>query len=127
MDPNFKENILLFAEVIVPELHKNTSLEYSFIKNFKQLFLGLEADSASKIKLLVNVIDKLSFVYNFASFENLSFEKRKKFIDKLFHFPIGKVVAGLTGLRSLVLISYYGIEGVWPRINYKGPVNAQLE
>ena len=125
MDPKFKQNIILFAEVIVPNLHKNTSLEYAFIKNFKELFQGLEEDSTTKIKLLVNVIDKLSFVYNFTSFENLSFEKRKNFINKLFHFPIGKVIAGLTGLRSLVLISYYGIDEVWPMINYDGPIKPQ--
>ena len=122
MDSKFEQNIILFAEVIVPNLHENTSLENSFVKNFKQLFLGLEADSASKIKLLVNVIDKLSFVYNLKSFEKLSYEKRKKYIDKLFQFPIGKVVAGLTGLRSLIFISYYGIDEVWPIINYNGPI-----
>jgi len=122
MDSKFEQNIILFAEVIVPNLHENTSLENSFVKNFKQLFLGLEADSASKIKLLVNVIDKLSFVYNLKSFEKLSYEKRKKYIDKLFQFPIGKVVAGLTGLRSLIFISYYGIDKVWPIINYNGPI-----
>jgi len=127
MEPNFKENILLFAEIIVPELHKKASLKYAFIKNFKQLFLGLEKDSASKIKLLVNVIAKLSIVYNFKPFKELSFENRKKYIDKLFHFPVGKLVGGLTGLRSLVLISYYGIEDVWPTINYEGPINAQLK
>ncbi len=125
MDPNLKENILLFAEVIVPDLRHKTSLEYSFIKNFKQLFLGLEPDSASKIKLLVNVIDYLSIAYNFKSFEQLSFENRKKYIDKLFHFPVGKLVGGLTGLRSLVLISYYGIDEVWTTINYDGPIKPQ--
>ena len=122
MDSKFEQNIILFAEGIVPDLYKNTSLEHSFVKNFKQLFIGLEADSASKIKLLVNVIDKLSFVYNLRSFEKLSYEKRKKYIDKLFQFPIGKVVAGLTGLRSLIFISYYGIDEVWPIINYNGPI-----
>ncbi|NOQ91164.1 MAG: hypothetical protein GQ552_00445 [Flavobacteriaceae bacterium] len=127
MDPNFKENIILFSEVIVPELKQNTSLEYAFIKNFKVLFQGLEPDSASKIKLLTKVIENLSFIYNFKSFENLSYEKRVKYIDKLFQFPIGKIVAGLTGLRSLVLISYYGIDQVWPTIHYDGPVNAQLK
>ncbi len=125
MDPKFKQNIILFAEVIVPDLHQNTSLEYAFIKNFKQLFQGLEEDSASKLKLLVSVIDKLSFLYNFTSFEDLTFENRKKYIDKLFQFPIGTIVAGLTGLRSLVLISYYGIEEVWPTINYDGPIKPQ--
>ncbi|MCK5679081.1 MAG: hypothetical protein KAH72_11485 [Flavobacteriaceae bacterium] len=125
MDPKFKQNIILFAEVIVPDLRQKTSLEYSFIKNFKKLFLGLEKDSASKIKLLVRLVETLSLVYNLKSFEKLSYNKRQKFIDKLYQFPIGKIVAGLTGLRSLVLISYYGIDEVWPTIKYDGPIKSQ--
>lgn len=125
MNPKFKQNIILFAEVIVPSLHQNASLEYAFIKNFKQLFQGLEEDSATKIKLLVQFIDIMSYVYNFKSFNDLSYDKRQKFIDKLNQFPIGKIVAGLTGLRSLVLISYYGIDEVWPTINYDGPIKPQ--
>lgn len=126
MNPKFKQNIILFAEVIVPSLHKNTSFEYAFIKNFKELFQGLEEDSASKIKLLVQLIGMMSYVYNFKSFDKLSYTKRKKFIDKLYLFPVGKIVAGLTGLRSLVLISYYGIDEVWPTINYDGPIKPTL-
>ena len=122
MDSKFKPNIILFAEVIVPYLHQKVSLKDSFIKNFMQLFNGLEEDSASKIKLLVQLISILSFIYNFKSFDKLSYVKRKKFIDKLYQFPVGKIVAGLTGLRSLVLISYYGIDEVWPTINYNGPI-----
>ena len=125
MDPKFKQNIILFAEVIVPDLHQNTSLEYSFIKNFKELFLGLEKDSASKIKLLVKLVEILSLVYNLKSFEKLSYHKRQKFINKLYQFPIGKIIAGLTGLRSLILISYYGIDEVWSTINYDGPIKPQ--
>jgi len=40
---------------------------------------------------------------------------------------VGIVVGGLTGLRSIVMISYYGIEEVWSTINYDGPVNAQIK
>ncbi len=127
MDPKFKQNVLLIAEVMVPDLHQNASLEYSFIKNFKQLFQGLEKDSADKIKLLTTLIKTMSFVYNFRSFEKLSYKKRKEFIDKLYQFPIGKIVAGLTGLRSLILISYYGIDEVWPIINYDGPIKSKLK
>ncbi len=127
MDPKFKQNVLLFAEVMVPDLHQNASLEYSFIKNFKQLFQGLEKDSADKIKLLVTLIETMSFIYNFRSFKKLSYEKRKKFIGRLYQFPVGKIVAGLTGLRSLILISYYGIEEVWPNINYDGPIKSKLK
>lgn len=125
MNPIFKQNIILFAEVIIPDLRNNTSVAYAFIKNFKQIIDGLEPESEEKIKLLVKVIAKLSFVYNFQSFEKLSYKQREKYIDRLFNFPIGKIVGGITGLRSIVLISYYGIEDVWSSINYHGPVKAQ--
>ncbi len=123
MDPHFKHNIILFAEVIVPEIHENDALKYAFIKNFKEVFQGLENDSASKIKLLVNVIEKLCFAYTFQSYKDLSYKKRENYINKLFHFPIGKIVGGLTGLRALVFVSYYGIDEAWSTINYDGPLN----
>jgi|GEM_PF-2678722 len=127
MEPHFKQNIILIAEVIVPELHDNDALKYTFIKNFKQVYQDLENDSATKIKLLVKLIEYLSFIYNFNSFENLNYIKRKKYINKLFHFPIGKIVAGLTGLRSLIFISYYSIDNIWPTINYNGPINLSIK
>ena len=127
MEPHFKQNIILIAEVIVPELHDNDALKYTFIKNFKQVYQDLENDSATKIKLLVKLIEYLSFIYNFNSFENLNYIKRKKYINKLFHFPIGKIVAGLTGLRSLIFISYYSIDNIWPTINYDGPINLSIK
>ena len=127
MNPHFKQNIILIAEVIVPEIHENDAIKYAFIKNFKQIYQGLEKDSATKIKLLVKVADKLSYVYNSSSFERLSYKKRAEYIEKIFQFPIGKIVGGLTGLRSLILISYYGVDDVWPSINYNGPVNSTLK
>ncbi len=127
MNPKFKQTIILFTEVIIPDLRNNTSLEYAFIKNFKQMINGLEPESADKIKLLVKVIDKLSLVYNFKTFEQLTYKQRTRYIDRLFDFPIGKIVGGLTGLRSIVMISYYGIEDVWKSIRYDGPVNAQIQ
>jgi len=127
MNPTYKQTILHFTEVIIPDLQNNTALQYAFIKNFKQLIDGLEPESASKIKLLVKVIDKLSLIYNFQSFGKLSYDQRTKYIGRLFNFPIGKVVGGLTGLRSIVMISYYATEDVWSSINYDGPVNAQMQ
>ncbi|MEN8123874.1 MAG: hypothetical protein ABFR32_02005 [Bacteroidota bacterium] len=127
MDPHFKQNIILFAEVIVPEIHVNDSLKYAFIKNFKQVFQGLEKESAAKIKLLIKLIENLSYIYNFKSFENLSNIEREKYINKLFQFPVGKIVGGLTGLRSLIFISYYSIADIWPNINYDGPINSSVK
>ncbi|MCD6544987.1 MAG: hypothetical protein J7K34_10825 [Flavobacteriaceae bacterium] len=127
MNPKYKQTIVLFAEVIIPDLQNNTSMEYAFIKNFKQIINGLEPESAGKIKLLVKVIDKLSVVYNFKTFEKLTYKQRTRYIDRLFNFPMGIVVGGLTGLRSIVMISYYGIDDVWKSIHYDGPINAHIK
>ncbi len=123
MDPHFKENIILLAEVIVPQIYKKESLQYSFIKYFKQIFSGLEENSSKKIGLLVRVINILSYFYYLTSFNRLSYKKRKKFVKALFNFPVGTIVAGITGLRSLILISYYGIDQIWEEIDYEGPLN----
>ena len=116
-DTTCKNSVLLFAEVIVPDLQDKTLIQETLFTNFDQLLNQLEYQADSKIKLLVSVIELLSFVYNFKAFHKLTYLKRKLFIDKLFQFPVGKIVAGLTGLRSLVLISYYGIEEVVSKNN----------
>lgn len=116
-DSKFNNSVLLFAEVIVPDFQHKPKLKELFLKNFNQLINQLEYQGTSKIKLLVSVIEILSFVYNFKAFHKLTYQKRTQFVAKLFLFPVGKIVAGLTGLRSLVLISYYGLEDVVSKIN----------
>ena len=119
---NFERNVLLFAGVIVPQLESDSALQKPFIDNFEKLMNGIETDSFDKIKLLVKVIGVLSWAYNRKSFQALNLEQKEQFIEKLFRFPVSKLVAGLTGLRSLVFIAYYGIPVVWEEINYDGPI-----
>ena len=121
-ETNFERNVLLFAEVIVPQLENNSALQKLFMDNFEKLMSGIEPDSSDKIKLLVKVLGILSWVYNRKSFQALNTDQKQQFIDKLFRFPVSKIVAGLTGLRSLVFIAYYGIPVVWKEINYEGPI-----
>lgn len=118
-EAKFKNNVILFAEIMVPDLQQKPELREGFYLNFNQLMSRLEFKADAKIKLLVSLIQILSICYHFKAFKNLSSKRRKRFIEKLFRFPIGKIVAGLTGLRSLVLISYYGLEPVYSQINRK--------
>ena len=118
----FENNVLLFAGVIVPDLNQKKALHKPFLNNFDKLLRGIEADSFEKIKLLVKVIGVLSLIYTRKSFQNLSIKKRERFVDRLYHFPVSKIVGGLTGLKSLVFIAYYGIEDVWKEIHYDGPI-----
>ena len=119
---NFERNVLLFAGVIVPQLENNSALQKPFLDNFEKLMSGIESDSSDKIKLLVKVLGVLSWVYNRKSFQALYKKQKERFIANLFRFPVSKIVAGLTGLRSLVFIAYYGIPVVWEEINYDGPI-----
>lgn len=121
-ETNFEQNVLLFAGVIIPQLENNSALHKPFLDNFEKLMRGIEADSFDKIKLLVKVLGILSWAYNRKSFQALNTDEKERFIEKLFRFPVSKLVAGLTGLRSLVFIAYYGIPVVWEEINYDGPI-----
>lgn len=123
MNVKFHQNINLFAAVIIPALKNNQELQQKFIHNLEKIVQGLESDSTNKIKLLVKVMDKLSLIYNLKSFKKLSYTQRQNYISRLFNFPIGMVVAGLSGLKSIVFIAYYGIEDVWTTIDYQGPIN----
>lgn len=113
--------VFYFATVLIPELESNTSLKKSFTDNFDELFSGLEDDSQQKLGLLVSLISALCFAYTFRRIGKLTYFKRKKFVDQLFSFPIAKVVGGVSGLKSLCFISFYGIEEVWKTIKYEGP------
>ena len=118
-EAEFKNSVILFAEIMVPDLQQKPELREGFYLNFNQLMSRLEFKADAKIKLLVNLIQFLCICYHLRAFKNLSYIRRKRFIEKLFRFPIGKIVAGLAGLRSLVLISYYGLEPVYSQINRK--------
>lgn len=116
------KSVVLFAGVIIPEIESNTKYLLPFTENYLRLITDIDADSQKKIRLLVNVFSKLSYIYNLSSLNNLSYSKRQKYVDKMFHFPFSKFVSGLTGLRALCMISYYNIEEVMHEIKYDGPV-----
>lgn len=120
-DEQHKENLLLFASVILPILHENEEVLERFWEDFQDYFLELEGDVQEQLKLLIKAISAMSFLYNFKSFRKLDFQQREKYIKKLFNFPIPLFVGGLTGLRSLCFFAFYTNESEWKKIKYNGP------
>jgi len=116
------KTVFYFATVLLPELEENPKLENSFNENFEEIFTGLEEESKKQLRLLIILISILSFVYTLKSFESLNYASREKFVKQLFTFPYAKVVGGLSGLKSICFISFYGIEDVWETIKYEGPL-----
>lgn len=114
--------VFLFASVIIPDLEQNILMERDFIINFEKLFFGFDPDTQKKLKLFISVISILSLFYNARSFDKLSYQKRQNYIERLFNFPITKIISALTGLRTLCFISYYSLKEVWTSINYDGPI-----
>jgi hypothetical protein len=113
--------IYLFASVIIPELEDKPVLREKFIINFERLFIGLTEESKQKLIVLFLFITGMCLLYSFSSFNKLNNARRKRYVDRLFLFPNSKVIAGLTGLRTLCFISYYEMEELWSEINYEGP------
>ncbi|MCH7512527.1 MAG: hypothetical protein IH947_01070 [Bacteroidetes bacterium] len=118
----FKRNTLLVAGVIVPDLRDNEALSEAFWENFVKLLSGLPPESVGKLQLLIKVVSLLSWIYNLKPFTALNARVRQMYIDRLFSLPVSKIAGGLTGLRSLIFISFYGIPTVWESINYEGPI-----
>ena len=123
----FKTRVLLFAGVIVPELENNQDLQRAFIQNFSKLIKGIQPESHDKLKLLTRAVHYLSLFYNQRSLSSLSYGHRTILIEKLFRFRSSKIVGGITALRSLVFIAYYGIPEVWKEIDYEGPIVSKLK
>ncbi len=107
---SLKTRYLAIAEIIIPDIAENTALQIAFFTNFTIFFDSLDKDSSSKIELLIKVLSILAFFYQFKQIEKQSIEQRILFFDKIQHFPIAKIVAGFTGLRSLTLMSFYSMQ-----------------
>lgn len=119
---SFKTQVVYLAEAFIPELREDLGLKKDFIESFLFFFKDLDEDAAGKLKLLPKVLNILSVLNSFKTLKNHTPETRERVLQKLSHFPVSKIVAGLTGIRSLIFVSYYSMPQVWGRLNYDGPI-----
>jgi len=112
------EKLLLIAYIFIPDLENDESLKKAFWINFQTLWNDFDHGTQARLKMLVKVIYLLSYLFNFKSFHALSTKSKYRYVDRLFQFPVGKFVAGINGLRSLCMISYYNIDAIQKEINY---------
>ncbi len=119
---NFKKNIVSVAQILIPDLQHNKIMQDIFWQNFMYIYNDLDADSAQKIRLLSTVLNILCVLYYATSISSINQQKGEKFFKKIQSFPISKVSAGFTGLKSLILVSYYSTEQSWKNIQYEGPI-----
>ena len=117
-----QKGILAIAKLIIPDLGNNATKEIDFWESFVLFFNELDNESKGKIKLLLIVINLISFFTFLQTLSSLKINQMGKLILRLENFPIKKIIGGFTGIRSLIMISYYSMSQNWSSINYTGPI-----
>lgn len=110
------------AVAIVPAVQGDEAVQAEIIENFKQLFADLDVASQKKVLLFFRVLLLLSFLRGFQDWRRMTLEDRQRFFLAIESFPVGLIRAGFFGLRSLLLLAYYGTSSAWQRIGYEGPI-----
>lgn len=93
-----------------------------FYSNFLNFFNDIEAGSKSRILLLNRFLKILSALRYLRPYPSLKPVKSESFLRSLNHNAPGRIRAGISGIRSLVIMSYYSHDNSWGTINYGGPL-----
>lgn len=119
--PPNKRDILAAAEVITPSLQDDVATQERVWENFLYFYGDLDDDAQQKLRLLVTVLRGLSRVRYLRAYPDLDPEQRYRFFAVMENAFIPKLQAGVTALRSLLLMATYTDPAMWDRIGYEGP------
>ncbi|HTR21388.1 MAG TPA: hypothetical protein VMH88_11100 [Gemmatimonadales bacterium] len=73
-----------------------------------------------QLVLLIRVVQILPVIRYGRPFTGLDPERRTRLLDALQNAPVLLLRRGIWGLRTLVLMGYYGRPAAWPEIGYRG-------
>lgn len=114
--------LLSLAEVIIPSLQTRPMVKEKLWENFCYFLGDMDTDSQKKIQLLLFALKIWSVLRYGRSYPKMNPSQRKRFFLGLLRFPIALIVAGATGLKSLIYVSYYSLDESWENIDYQGPL-----
>jgi hypothetical protein len=92
----------------------------NYITNFYHILMGFDEDSRGKLLLLIKVVNILSLLRYAKTIDKLELVKRDNLLKKMHNAPINVLRGGITGLRSLCLLSFYSLEENWQMIGFEG-------
>jgi len=119
--PPPEDDVCALAEVVTPSLQGDAAMQARVYSNFLYFFGDLPADSRTKLSLFVRAVGLLCRIRHGAAFADLPVSTRHAVCKRLADAPVGRLQAGFTGLRSLVLMATYTEPAYWDRIDYDGP------
>ncbi|MBX7058750.1 MAG: hypothetical protein K1X75_11850 [Leptospirales bacterium] len=109
------------AKLICPSLEEPGVLG-QFTEIFDAFFAELDSRSRAQLGLFFRALNFLSLLFCWRPLHRLAPERRQRFLEQVGRRGGSKIQAGLTGVRSLVLLSYYSTPHAWRQINYEGPL-----
>ncbi len=115
------KDLIPIAELIIPSLQDRPKHKQKLYENMIFFLNNSGSENVLLLKKFIILLKIASFIMFGRSYTQLGTTKRLNFFSIMDQFPIKVVIAGLTGLRTLICISYYTMEEVWSEIGYEGP------
>jgi hypothetical protein len=121
VSPPAEPTIQALTATFTPSLEGDRAQLRRIYSNFLYVYGDLPSDTRTKLALLVRVIEGISWLRYGQAFASLAPDRRTALCRWLADAPVGRLQAGVGGLRSLVLNATYTEPGMWERIGYAGP------
>jgi hypothetical protein len=78
-------------------------------------------DMVLLIKVFLLFVEFSGLLFALRPFSWMSAEQQDKHLRRFEFAPLGKIRQGFWGLKTLVFLSYYSRDEIWPDIHYPGP------
>lgn len=119
--PPSEPTIQALAATFTPSLQGDRRRLRRIYSNFLYVYGDLPAATRTKLGLLVRLIEGASRLRYGRAFSALSPDRRTSLCRRMAEAPLGRLQAGFSGLRALVLNATYTEPVTWDRIGYAGP------
>lgn len=117
----FNEYLFLeIQKIVIPRVNSySIEQQKQSIELVRALIATKDQATQKKFKLFLKLIQIISFVFGFCSFEKLSKEKKIKVLNFFYNSPIALFRKGFWGLNTLCKLGAYGQKSIYKEIHYE--------
>lgn len=125
MSPPSETTVQALAATFTPSLQGDEARLRRIYSNFLYIYGDLPTDTQTKLAILVRILEGMSWLRYGRSLPSLSLNRRDTLCRTVANAPVGRLQAGLSGLRSLIFNATYTEPVMWETIGYAGPTIEQ--
>jgi len=108
------------AQTIVPEASRLDAAGWSVVEGIIERALASRPPALRRqLRLFIRALEWLPFLYYGKRFTALDPVRRSRFLQRMQDSPLLLVRRGFWGLRTLILLGYYGRPGAAAEIGYR--------